>query len=136
MFEKRKTGMLLMAFWSVFSCNPAMQGMVLCIAEEGHVALEFPPLGGCSMAEEQSDATPDSPERSVKQCGACTDVPLPVSQGDFLGTGPRAGHDKAQWPMISVAEEPESIHLPPILSLRFPPNLETNALLRATILII
>jgi hypothetical protein len=58
-----------------------INGPVLCIAEEGHVAIEWAGHGCCGATDDTSCATESPPLRaaadSEPRCGHCTDIPLP-----------------------------------------------------------
>jgi len=64
---------------------PVANAIVLCVGEDGHVALELSHDGGCTGgAREQGPKEPAHVE-GIESCGSCIDIPL---WGSLSGDNP------------------------------------------------
>ena len=90
-----------------------LEGLVLCVAEQGHVAIERPGHGCCGESDDHSSEAPASGkylhEETAGHCGHCTDIPLPPGDTDPRIPLPhRPAHELiSATPILAVAVVPE-----------------------------
>lgn len=121
--------LLLAAYLGLASVGA--QGAVLCVGEDGHLAIEF----GCSGDSCSTSDTPDLALSTSSQCGSCVDTPLlndlarstPHSDRSTSASAPLDREETAPFAIQPTASMllPHDATPPPTLSL----ILRTNALL-------
>lgn len=96
----------LLTWWCIFSYVLVLPisatGWLLCIGEDGHIAIEYNSKSGC--AEPLSDEHHSSHDFSGTHCGACTDLLL--SQSNQISNS-RSNSDLESKAILFIAKKPQ-----------------------------